>query len=97
MEPFAVSDVSAPWIIHWRCAGLLMKMTVGCDLAYEIENVTTFIFNVAVAQTRSHLRLDETWLIEPPIAAETTIAGLDNRYTRLMMRSGVLRPRSTCS
>jgi transglutaminase-like putative cysteine protease len=74
-----------------------MKMAVGCDLAYEIGDVTTFIFNVAVAQSRSHLQLDETWLIEPALAAETTFAGLDNRYTRLVARNGVLRLRYEAS
>lgn len=70
-----------------------MKMAVGCDLAYEIEDVTTFIFNVAVAQTTAHLQLHETWQIAPLVATETTIAGLDNRYTRLVVRNGVLRLR----
>lgn len=70
-----------------------MKMAVGCDLAYEIEDVTTFIFNVAIAQIPAHGPCDESWTIAPPLAAETTIAGLDNRYTRLVVRNGALRLR----
>jgi transglutaminase-like putative cysteine protease len=74
-----------------------MKMAVGCDLTYQIEDVTTFIFNVAVAPTTAHLQLHETWRIEPLVATETTIAGLNNRYTRLVVRNGVLRLRYEAS
>jgi transglutaminase-like putative cysteine protease len=74
-----------------------MKMAVGCDLTYEIEDITTFIFNVAVAQLTAHAQLDERWIVEPPLQFETTTAGLDNRYTRLVVRNGVLRLRYEAS
>jgi len=67
-----------------------MRISVGCDLAYEIDDTTTFIFNVAIAQIAPHAQVDETWTIEPQLPAETSTAGLDNRYTRLIVRNGTL-------
>ncbi|MGD9920624.1 MAG: transglutaminase family protein [Pseudorhodoplanes sp.] len=70
-----------------------MKIAVGCDLAYEVADITTFIFNVAVAQISQHAQVGERWIVEPAVPAETIIAGLDNRYTRLVARNGTLRLR----
>lgn len=78
-------------------SGLLMKMSVGCDLSYEVMDTTTFIFNVAVAQTAQHADLQETWSFEPDLPAETIIADLDNRYTRLVVPRGALRLRYEAS
>ena len=74
-----------------------MRIAVGCDLAYEVDDTTTFIFNIAIAQIAPHAQVDEKWIIEPQIQAETTIAGLDNRYTRLLVRNGTLRVRYEAS
>ena len=74
-----------------------MKMAVGCDLSYEIDDTTTFIFNVAVAQIEPHAQVDEKWIIEPQLQAETITTGLDNRYTRLVVRNGMLRLRYEAS
>jgi transglutaminase-like putative cysteine protease len=74
-----------------------MKISVGCDLAYEVEDITTFIFNVAIAQIPPHAQVTEAWTITPQLAAETTLAGLDNRYTRLVVRRGALRLRYEAS
>jgi transglutaminase-like putative cysteine protease len=74
-----------------------MKMAVGCDLTYEVGSTTTFIFNVAVADIPQHLQLVENWTIEPPLDAWTTVAGLNNRYTRIVAPAGTLRLRYDAS
>ena len=70
-----------------------MKMAVGCDLSYEVGSATTFVFNVAVADIPQHTQLVENWTIDPPLDAQTTVAGLNNRYTRIVVPAGTLRLR----
>ena len=74
-----------------------MKMSVGCDLAYEVMDTTTFIFNVAVAQVPQHADLQETWSFEPDLPSDALTADFNNRYTRLVVPRGAFRLRYKAS
>ena len=74
-----------------------MKMSVGCDLAYEVMDTTTFIFNVAVAQVPQHADLRETWSFAPDLPAEAITTDFNNRYTRLVVPRGAFRLRYEAS
>ena len=70
-----------------------MKMAVGCDLSYEVRASTTFIFNLAIADIPQHTQIGESWTINPPLDARTTVVGLNNRYTRIVAPAGTLQLR----
>ena len=74
-----------------------MKMSVGCDLSYEVTDTTTFIFNVAVAKIAPHADVRETWSFEPDLPPETVTADFNNRYTRVVVPRGALRLRYEAS
>ena len=70
-----------------------MIMAVGCGLSNEVGAPTTFVFNVAVANIPQHAQVLESWTIDPPLDAQTTVTSLTNRYTRIVGPAGTLRLR----
>ncbi len=66
-----------------------MRYTLGCSLAYKIKTDTLFIFNLEVAQLRSHTILSETLTMTPDVPRRTYVnPDLRNRYVAVSVPKG---------
>lgn len=66
-----------------------VRYRMGCDLSYELEDETLFIFNLEVARLRRHGGLVETLDLTPNVGRETHEApDSRNRYFKLVAPKG---------
>ncbi len=73
-----------------------MKFNLGCDLAYQVADDTTFIFNVEVARLPRHRDLEDQVVCIPDVPSQSyTAPGLDNRYLRILASAGDISLRYT--
>lgn len=71
-----------------------MKLSVGCDIGYEIIEPATLIFNIEAMVGGRQRILSETLTITPNLPAdEKTATETGNRYLRLTAQPGMLRLR----
>ena len=68
-----------------------MRYKFGCDLDYEVQTETLFIFNVEVAELKRHRDLKEELTITPsPARRSYTKPQVRNRYTSVLAPVGEL-------
>lgn len=68
-----------------------MRYRLGCDLSYEVQAETLFIFNVEVAELQRHRDLEEKLAITPGLPRRTyTKPQVRNRYTSVLAPVGDL-------
>ena len=68
-----------------------MKFKVGCELGYDVESESVFIFNISVAQNSHQKILEEHLKIDPALNYEEYVDPiLDNRYIRINASEGQL-------
>ena len=68
-----------------------MKLSFGCELAYQVNEPTVFVLHVEAARIASHVGLVDELRIAPNLARDSTIAPLsENRSTRIVAPPGAL-------
>ena len=68
-----------------------MRYRLGCDLSYEVQAETLFIFNLEVAELARHGALTERLSITPDLPRRTyTEPQVKNRFTTVMAPVGTL-------
>ncbi len=66
-----------------------MKFKLGCTLNYNIESLSTFVFNIRVVETDCQKILSEQLIIDPHIHLDEYIAPMgENRYFRVNVPGG---------
>lgn len=71
---------------------MTVRYKLGCDLSYEVEADTVFIFNVEVARLKRHADLVERLTVTPDGPRETyTVPDARNRYVKVVAKPGPLR------
>jgi transglutaminase-like putative cysteine protease len=71
-----------------------MKFRTACQLDYQIPSLSTFVFNVAVADTHHQRVLGERLQLEPELVPEEYVhPETGNRYHRFSLSGGRLRLR----
>jgi transglutaminase-like putative cysteine protease len=68
-----------------------MKISLGCELSYEVAAPSVFIFHIEVARINSHTILAEKLSSDPELKLRDSVAAFDNRYTRLHAPKGPLK------
>lgn len=66
-----------------------MRFSLGCALAYDVQQITPFVFNVELAQIASQAIASETLTLTPSVEPERwTMPETGNRYLRVMAPAG---------
>ena len=66
-----------------------MRFSLGCALAYDVQQPTPFVFNVELAQIASQAIASETLTLTPSVEPERwTMPETGNRYLRVMAPAG---------
>src|SRR4051812_21065313 len=69
-----------------------VRYRLGCELTYEVEAPTVFIFNLEVAKLQRHRDLRESLTITPDLACRTyVVPDIHNRYFSLSAEAGPLK------
>lgn len=68
-----------------------MRISLGCELSYEVAAPSVFIFHIEVARIKSHTILAEKFTSDPELRLRDSVAAFDNRYTRLSAQKGGLK------
>jgi len=72
----------------------MVRYRLGCDLSYEVEGPTVFIFNLEVARLQRHHDLVERLTISPDLPRRTYIVpDIQNRYFSIEAQPGPLNVR----
>lgn len=70
---------------------MTVRYKLGCDLSYEVEAETVFIFNVEVARLLRHRDLYENLILDPGLPHEVYEApDVRNRYLKVTVPPGAL-------
>ena len=70
---------------------MIVRYKLGCDLSYEVESPTVFIFNLEVAKLLRHRDLTERLTITPDLSRRTYIVpDVQNRYLSVIAEPGTL-------
>ncbi len=68
------------------------RYRLGCQLSYEVQSRTTFIFNIEVARLVRHLDLVETLTVTPGAPEQVySVPDIRNRYFSVNAEAGPLR------
>jgi transglutaminase-like putative cysteine protease len=68
---------------------MTVRYKLGCDLSYEVQDETVFIFNVEVARLQRHRDLHEVLTFAPNLPAEVYEApDIRNRYLKVTVPPG---------
>ncbi|MGL5194523.1 MAG: transglutaminase-like domain-containing protein [Chroococcales cyanobacterium] len=66
-----------------------MKFKLGCTLNYNVESLSTFVFNIRVVETACQKILTEQLIIDPDIRIDEYVTPIvENRYFRVNVPGG---------
>lgn len=66
-----------------------MKFKLGCTLNYNVESLSTFVFNIRVVETHCQKILTEQLIIDPDIRIDEYVTPIvENRYFRVNVPGG---------
>ena len=66
-----------------------MKFKLGCTLNYNVESLSTFVFNIRVVETNCQKILTEQLIIDPDIRIDEYVTPIvENRYFRVNVPGG---------